>query len=239
MEFDLQALKEVQETRLLINRLDEWLCQSIALYIGDRVLEVGSGMGNILKFLLALDRELVIGTDIDLACVDYLQEKYRDQQKLLVFPYDVCHPDFLRLKKYHVDTVVSINVLEHIQDDEHALDQISEIVTAGGHIILVLPAHKFLYGSLDRSIGHYRRYDKQGLYRKLSKQHLEVLAQKYLNPVGALGWLVNGRVLHKKVPPTNQLRLFNRILPLVCQLDDHFNFPFGLSILSISRRISC
>jgi SAM-dependent methyltransferase len=235
MEYDLQALKEVQKTRLLINRLDEWICRSITPYIGDRVLEVGSGMGNILQFLLALDRELVIGTDIDPACVDYLQEKYQDQQNVLVFPYDVCQPDFLRLKKYHVDTVVSINVLEHIRDDELALDQISEIIAVRGHLILVLPAHKFLFGSMDQSIGHYRRYDKQDLCRKLSNHHLEVLTQKYLNPVGALGWFANGRVLHKKVPPTSQLKLFNRLMPLVCQLDDYFNSPFGLSILSISR----
>jgi 2-polyprenyl-3-methyl-5-hydroxy-6-metoxy-1,4-benzoquinol methylase len=235
MEFDSRALKEVQETRLLIYHLDAWLCRSITPYIGDRVLEVGSGMGNILQFLLAPDRDLVIGTDIDHACVDYLQEKYQDQQNVLVFPCDVCHPDFRRLKKYHIDTVVSINVLEHIQDDELALAQISEIVAAGGHIILVLPAHKYLFGSMDRSIGHYRRYDKLSLYHKLSKHHLEVLNQKYLNPVGALGWFVNGRVLHKKVPPTGQLKLFNRLMPLVCRLDDHFNSPFGLSILSISR----
>lgn len=232
MEFDRSALDEVRKSRLLINQLDEWLFGMIKPYLGTRIIEIGCGYGNIIRHLT--DRELVIGVDTDEPSVGYVNSQYSSTSDVRAYVSDVIGPEFLNYRSHHCDTAISFNVLEHVEDDELALRQIRQILSPGGQLILVLPAHETIYGTMDRSIGHYRRYTKESLARKLARSGLRVQLQEYVNPLGALGWWVNGRLLRRKVPPQSQLRLFNRFMPIVSKLEQIARPGFGLSILSVS-----
>ena len=234
MQFDQSALDEVRKSRLLLKHLDEWLVGLIKPYLGSRIIEIGCGYGNIIRHLS--DRELVIGLDIDEPSVSYVNSQSYSAGNVQAYVGDVTEPEFLNFGSKNCDTAISLNVLEHIEDDELSLRQIRQILSPGGQLILVLPAHEYLYGTMDRTIGHYRRYTKDSLSRKLTRSGLSVRLQEYVNPVGAVGWWVNGRVLGRKVPPQSQLRLFNRIMPIVSRLEQMANPGFGLSILSVSEK---
>lgn len=234
MQYDEEALQQVRETRLLIDRCDAWLFETVEPLLGQRILEIGCGLGNLTKHLL--DRELVVGVDVDQGSVDHVETEFGMRDNIKAFRYDASDPAILELKSFQFDTAVSLNVFEHIENDVAALQNVHDLLEPGGRLVLIVPAHMFLYGTMDSSIGHYRRYEIEELTRKLASVGLTVEQQDYINPIGALGWLVNGRLLRREVPPVGQLKLFNRIMPLVNATERVIKVPFGLSVLSVSRR---
>lgn len=235
MEYDEAALQAVRERRLLIARCDAWLFEMIQPFLGERVLEVGCGLGNLLRHLI--DRDLAIGVDIAEDSVTYVNHLYAHHDYVQAFTHDVNDHRFVEdLRDFQFDTAVSLNVLEHIEDDVAALKHIYEVLTLDGTLVLIIPAHTFLFGTMDSSIGHYRRYDKRDLESKLEKVGFRVVLQRYVNPLGAFGWFVNGRILRRKVPPVEQLKLFDVVMPLVATLDRRVETPFGLSLLSVATK---
>lgn len=233
MEFDEEALHEVRQTRFLINRVDDWIFDEIAPFVGQRILEVGCGLGNLFPRLL--DRELVYGIDPSEESIAQLNEAFSGSSPVQAQVYDICDPSVLSLHSMDFDTIISLNVLEHIADDMMAMAHMRRLLARKGYGIIVVPAHAGLYGTMDKSIGHYRRYDKEQMREKLSQVGFEVVIQRYLNFAGALGWLVNGKLLRKKTPPAEQLRLFNSIVPLLRFVEAKVKSPFGISLLTVAR----
>jgi len=234
MGFDPYALDQVRRSRLLLDQLDEWIFHLIEPYLGARILEVGCGHGNMIHHLT--DRELVVGVDIDQPSVDRVNANYKTLGNIRAYLCDVTSPRFLELTHHRFDTVVSVNVLEHIEDDELALQNIGDILSVGGRLLLVLPAHNLLFGTMDKAIGHYRRYALETLPPKLSQAGFTPRIQQYINPLGALGWFVNGRLLRRKVPPSVQLKMFNQLMPLVLRLQERLRPSFGLSLVCVSEK---
>jgi SAM-dependent methyltransferase len=234
MLYDEAALQKVRELRLLIDRCDAWLFELIQPFMGQRILEIGCGLGNLLRLLA--DRTLVFGTDISQESVDYVKHELGQNDNINAAVLDVTDPSFLQLKSFRFDTVVSLNVFEHIKDDTLALEHVFEVLAPGGKLVLIVPAHQWLYGPMDSSIGHYRRYTVDDLGAKLRRTGFRVCSQRYVNPIGALGWFVNGRILRRRTPPVAQLNTFNKIMPLISTIDRNFDLSFGLSVVSVSER---
>jgi SAM-dependent methyltransferase len=229
----MDALEEVRSRRLMLNRLDAWLFEEISPYFGQRILEIGSGHGNFVQHLL--DRELVVATDIEPSSVEIVRRKFAQHPNLQPLVYNACEPVTNELCAFHLDTIVSLNVFEHIEDDLKALSNMAEILWAGGRIILVVPAHEVLYGTMDSSIGHFRRYTKRAMTQKMRQAGFVVEKQFYLNLLGAFGWFVNGRLLKQVVPPSGQLKIFNSVVPLLKWTEQHIRPSAGLSLVSIAR----
>jgi len=227
-------LEEVRRRRLIINRLDAWLYEEIRPHLGCRILEVGSGHGNFIQHLL--DRDLVVATDIEPSSVELVRQKFAGCDHVQVRVHDIRDPVDDELRAFRLDTVVSLNVLEHIEDDVAALSNMADMLWAGGRVILIVPAHEWLYGTMDSSIGHLRRYTKRTMAHKLERAGLAVEKQFYLNVLGVLGWLVNGRLLRQTVPPSGQLEWFNRIVPVASWVERRIRPPIGLSLVSVARK---
>ncbi len=227
------ALDMVRETRFLINRVDDWIFEEISPYLGQRVLEVGCGLGNLLSRLAG--REKVVGLDTDFASVSRLKATYGSHAGMEVVQADIADESVLALRDYGFDTIVCLNVLEHIEHDEVALANMRALLKLNGHLLLVVPAHSWLYGSMDAAIGHYRRYETGGLQAKLASAGFQLTASKYLNTFGALGWWFNGRVLRRPVPPSDQLRLFNHVVPAVRAIEGWINPRLGISLLVVAQ----
>jgi len=133
------------------------------------------------------------------------------------------------------DSVVCLNVLEHIEDDLFALSQMRDSLTTGGKLALLVPAHRFLYGEFDRALGHFRRYERRELADKLEKAGFIVLDMKFFSLAAALPWLINGRLLKRDYIPSGQANLANLLVPLL-KLERLIGPPCGLSLIAIAQK---
>src|SRR5262249_51270925 len=145
-----------------------WVYQQIADALGQKILEVGSGTGNITQFLCADGCE-VTATDIVPSYRSQLRKLFNERPNVTVdqFDLDAAAPE--EFIKTPFDSVVCLNVLEHIEDDLFALEQMNHVLKPGGKLALLVPSHRVLYGEFDRAVGHYRRYEKKELINKLKK----------------------------------------------------------------------
>lgn len=234
MNFDEQSLQRVREGRLLIGRYDDWLFEEFKPYLGQRILEIGCGLGNLLSRFT--ERELVVGTETFEPVVNEAQDRFRDFSNIQVVLKDITQPEIIELEPMNFDTVISLNVFEHIEDDILAMQNSKRLLRSGGHLILIVPSHQILYGEMDRSIGHYRRYTKAMMQEKLHSIGMKITQQKYVNMLGAVGWWFNGSVLRQKTPPEGQLKFFNYLVPTLRIIEKIAGAPFGISLFSVSTK---
>lgn len=228
------SLDVARERRLLLDRLDRWLVEQVKPYIGQRVLEVGCGHGNLTRLLL--DRERVVAIDADAESVGVVQQRFGGYVHVTSLAHDITDAAVLALRREAVDTAISFNVLEHIADDVTALRHMHEVVVSGGYMIVVAPALPALYGPMDRALGHRRRYTLASMRERLALVEARSVALYYTNPLGAVGWFLNGRVLRQRELWRVQLRLFNRLVPALARAERRLRPPFGLSVVSVSQR---
>lgn len=215
-------------------KYNDWLFKQCEPYIGDRVLEMGSGVGNITSFLV--DRDHVLATDVADSHLRELERQFGGFSNVKVSRLDFNDPkaaDSFIEKDF--DTVLSMNVLEHVENDGTALKVCHGILRPGGRLVLLVPAHNALYCDMDKNIEHYRRYDMGSLSRSVQEAGFKIVHRRHLNMLGALGWFVNGKVLRRQLIPSRQLRLFDFIIKLLA-LEKWIQPPFGLSILLVAEK---
>jgi glycosyltransferase involved in cell wall biosynthesis len=216
-----------------LHRYNQWIFSKFRPYIGRRVLEIGSGIGNITRFLL--DRDLIIATDVEPKYLDLLKNTFGKYKKFMIEHLDLSGSEMECYRSYHIDSVICFNVLEHIEQDEKALKNIFDLLEPGGRLLLLAPSHSWLYGSLDRHLGHHRRYGKKELKNKLEARGFKVIFLKYFNRIGILGWFLNSKILGRKRLPSFQLRIYNLLVPLF-KLEKFFPLPIGTSLLAVAEK---
>lgn len=225
-----------QETLSTVDALDhynEWLWKHISSAVGERVFEAGCGTGTITRHLAAKER--VIAADVDRHYVGTLQGRYADRPNVQIAWADLASDEWPALEDERIDTVVCMNVLEHLPDDGYVLQRFNDILEPNGRLVLLVPAHRWLYGSMDKALGHYRRYELPGLRSLCESSGFVVERAEHLNPTGVLGWFINGRALRRREVPDRQARLYDALFPLLVHAQA-LNLPFGLSVLLVARK---
>jgi SAM-dependent methyltransferase len=219
-----------------LDRYNHWIYENISHALGQRVLEVGSGTGNITQFLCAEGRK-VTATDIMQNYRNELKRRFGASSNVCVETFDLTAkaPDSFVANPF--DSVVCLNVLEHIEDDLFALAQMRDSLVAGGRLALLVPAHRLLYGVFDRAVGHFRRYEKRELAEKLVKVGFVVREMKFFSLAATLPWLINGRLLKRDYIPEGQANLANSLVPLL-KLERLIGPPFGLSLIAIAQKLN-
>jgi SAM-dependent methyltransferase len=135
------------------------------------------------------------------------------------------------------DSVVLVNVLEHIEDDAAALRDILTGLRPGGTVVLFVPAFQALYSEFDRLVGHYRRYRKGELAALVRGAGFEVVESRYVNCIGALAWWVVARQLGRFPKSRSAMRAYDRtVVPVIRAVESRWTPPFGQSVLCIGRR---
>jgi glycosyltransferase involved in cell wall biosynthesis len=216
-----------------VRRYNDWLYERISPFLGRRILEVGSGIGNITRKIL--NRELVIASDVSESHLQTLRTRFVGNDRLKIIALDLDRCDAGRLAGERIDTLLCLNVLEHVEDDARALRFFRDLLSPGGRLVLLVPACPSLYSKIDAGLDHFRRYGRPELRRKLEAAGFRVEGTEFLNLPGAIGWFVNGRILRRRMLPKNQLKLFDLIVPLL-KLERRVKIPFGLSLLAVGRK---
>ncbi|MFP5246517.1 MAG: glycosyltransferase [Thermoanaerobaculia bacterium] len=216
-----------------LSNYNNWIWQAIAPYVGNRVLEVGAGIGNMTRVLYG--RDLIVATDYELPYVHILQNRFSRNPTIKVERIDLESDDTLELKKYEFDTVVCLNVLEHIEHDSAALRRLYEVLVPGGRLALFVPADQALFGTMDTQVGHFRRYSREELQARIEEAGFTTEKIVYQNVFGRFGWWLNGRVLKRTHLPSGQSRLFDAFVPLLRRVEPR-NPRKGLSLIAIARK---
>jgi SAM-dependent methyltransferase len=212
-----------------------WQSRLVTGELGRRVVEVGCGLGNFTGMLL--DREAVIAVDAEPDCIQRLKERFPDRNNLHAFACHAGSPAFFGLARFHPDSFVCLNVLEHIRDDRQALNGMASILSPGGVIVLLVPAFPALYGPIDSNLGHYRRYSRGSIARLADSTGLRIRKAHYMNAAGFFGWWVNSHILRRRAQSERQIEIFDRYLvPLLSRLEGMVRPPFGQSLFVVLEK---
>ena len=212
-----------------------WILSTFVGRIGGRILEVGLGHGSYYPQLRPLGD--YTGLDRDPAMIAAARRRFPEGQFLQA---DIAQPD-LSGRIGHFDSIVCLNVLEHIEDDRSAIAGLSALLNPGGHLCILTPALPLLYGDLDRLAGHHRRYTLGSMRTLLRVAGGEIVLLHYFNGLGGLGWLLNRWMRHRSLAAAGvnrQIALFDRYLVPIARASDRlFRRWFGQSVVCVMRSV--
>lgn len=217
-------------------RYNAWQFEQIAPYVGRRVLEVGSGIGNMSAHIVAGGCDLLVLTDTDTWYQEQLRRRFAEHPEVRVDSLTL--PDATaagRFQPLRLDTVIALNVVEHIEDDVGTLRSMAELLEPAGRVVILVPALPSIFGSLDEELGHYRRYTRASLAGAFRAAGLGLERMFWFNRAGTLGWWLNARARRTRRIPLGQLRSFDTMVPLL-RLERFLPLPFGQSLIAIGRR---
>jgi len=223
------------ETLSAADRFNDAVWERVQSFVGSDILEVGMGIGIFTEKLLTRGR--VFGVEIVPEFVAEARRRLGSRPGLEYLVADIGGaelPDSLRGRAF--DTIVCMNVLEHIEDDRGTLSRFLGLLKPGGKLVLVVPAHRWLFNPLDSHDGHFRRYGAAELDEKLKTAGFSVVHESTFNLFGILGWFLNGTILRRKDLPAGQMGLFNKVAPLLFWLENLLGPPVGLSLLAVGAK---
>ena len=223
------------EAMSVADRYGREIVRGFAPYLGRRVLEVGAGIGNISTLLLERRPERLDLIEPDAGVYAALAERVGG------WPGVVAHRGYLGAVIAsggvgEADSVVSVNVLEHVEDDVGELALMHSVLRPGGHLCLWVPALPALYSDLDRELGHHRRYRRAELAAKLTDAGFETVFLHYRDLVGMVAWFVACRLLGQRLT-RGRVRLYDRVvMPAAAAIGRWARPPIGKNLVAVARR---
>lgn len=204
-------------------------------YLGQHVLELGAGIGANAQALQHHRCVRWLSVEPDAAMVQRMKQGIA--QGLLPPSHEaVCGTSLNLPRNERFDTILYLDVLEHIEDDRAELQRVTGLLQPGGHIVVLAPAHNALYTPFDSKIGHFRRYDK-AMLRAIVPMELRIRRMQYLDSVGMLASLANKLLLRSDSPSPGQVRFWDYVLVRMSRLADPLTrFQLGKSIVCILEK---
>ncbi len=192
-------------------RFNRWMADTVRPYVGSDVMEIGAGIGNLTHALIPRRRRYV-AADIDLESSARLRARFQHRPQLEIHRCDLADPTDFEPFAGTMDSVVCLNVLEHVEDDKTGLANIHSVLKPGGRAIILVPEGQQIFGTLDTVLGHYRRYSQEELRTKLQNAGFRVERILEFNRVSRPGWFVTGRILKRKTISRWSLSVFDRFV---------------------------
>jgi SAM-dependent methyltransferase len=211
-------------------RFNRWMADTIRPFCGERVLEIGSGVGNLTRSLIP--RAEYVASDINPLYLQTL-ENLKDGRPYLSVAYcDVSDLQSFPKAGEGYDTVICLNVIEHVADDKAALLNIKSVLRPGGRAIILVPQGLWNFGTLDKALGHQRRYTAESLDRLARQCALRISHLLQFNRIGSVAWYLNGKILRRRSFGLAQVWLLNLVTPLMRALDSVAPLP-PLSLIAV------
>jgi glycosyltransferase involved in cell wall biosynthesis len=211
-----------------------WLTRVLRPHLGDTVLEVGAGLGNLTGRLMA--RKLnYVAAEKDPLYLHALRNRFLRTPNVMVCELDPENPADYAPWAEQCDSALCVNVLESVADPSVVLSALRGCLRIGGDLVVLVPQGPGLFGSLDTAMGHKRRFSSAEIRELLERAgfHVECLYQ--LNKIGAVSWLIYGKVLGRKGIPKPALKLFDKTVWFWRRIDGLLPWR-GLSLVTIARR---
>jgi 2-polyprenyl-3-methyl-5-hydroxy-6-metoxy-1,4-benzoquinol methylase len=223
-------------------RFNDWMYRQVKRVLTEKtgdVLEVGSGLGTfsekIIQDMPATSHIML--TDISVRYIQTLMKRYTSRKNVSVNRFDLNNKeDYCKIGYEKYDSIIALNVLEHVKDDEFVLSELYKLLKDGGTLVILVPCHKFLYNVIDKNVGHFRRYAKKELRDKINKTNFNEERMHYFNMLGIVGWYFNGTVCkNPRINPTAS-RWFDKLVPLLEYLERITLNKIGLSLICYLKK---
>ncbi len=224
---------EILDSLAGTKRFNKWMADTVRPLVGTHVLELGAGIGNMTQHL-ARGRKIYVASDIDQEHMARLRVRFRGRPNLEICKCDLSDAGDFQPLLGVFDSVVCLNVVEHVEDDLGALRNIFSALRPGGRAVILVPQDQKAYGTLDEVLGHYRRYSEAQLRARMEEAGFEVERVLYFNRVTRPGWRFNGQVLKRRSFGRLQLRVFDALVPLWRRIDRYFPWT-AVSIIAVGR----
>jgi len=215
------------------HRFNGWMADLIRPFLGSKLLEIGSGTGTLTRQLVP--RDVYVASDVNPIYLKTLENLTSDRPYLAARYTDVTDLASYPRLEGGFDSVVCLNVIEHVDDDVAALRNIRTVLAPGGRAIVLVPQGPWNFGTLDVVLGHRRRYTEDALRRVAAEAGLEVKEILRFNRVSSLPWWLNGRLLRKKSFGLLQIKIVDWITPISRVVDRFLPFP-PLSLIAVLER---
>lgn len=219
----------------------ELSAKELVPHLKGNVLELGCGNGNLTQFLAmefpftAVDIDDGLLADARRGLSEVSKARGRAPKTSEFLKWDLTKapkPEW----KNHFDTLLSCQVLEHLEDDKDILRRYLDCVKPGGRVVLQLPSHGFAYSPMDKSLGHFRRYDKASVQKLFESTGLKTISIYYYNFVGLLGWLWAGKIRRCEDIPKGELKLFNGLVKAALLPDVVMKHVAGLNVIGVAEK---
>jgi glycosyltransferase involved in cell wall biosynthesis len=225
-EYGSNILADLQDAR----RFNKWMADTLREYVGDRVLEIGAGIGTLTSQFIP--RDLYVATDINEHYLHYLRSYAVGKPYLQVRAVDAGRPEDFAAFQGAFDTVLMINVLEHVPDERVALENVRRALAPGGRAVILVPQNPRLYNTLDEALEHRERYTAEGLRSSLERAGFAVEQLLDFNRTSVPAWFVNGGIFKRRTFSRIQLKGLEVIMPFIRRLDRLWPWS-GLSVIGV------
>ncbi len=210
-----------------------WLAHKLRPHVRDAVLEVNAGIGNIAGRLMGR-RVLYVAAEKDPLHLHALRNRFFRTPNVVVQRLDPERPEDYSGLENCFDTVLCLNVLEYLEDPGRVVDSLRATLKPGGRLIVLVPQSPALFGSLDRSLGHLRRYRARDMRELLEPAGLTIETIFSLNKAGAPPWWIYGKVFHSRRIDKPVLKIFDKTVWIWRRLE--WLLPWsGLSLIVVAR----
>jgi ubiquinone/menaquinone biosynthesis C-methylase UbiE len=217
-----------------------WILQIFKPYLGTRLVEVGAGTGSFTELLSKHNAESLSLIEPSEAMYKMLEERVEELNcQTPVQTYNTTFrgvADQLKVAQ-QPDSIIYVNVLEHISDDEDELAAVYRTLDNGGRIFIFVPALHWLFGSFDEQIGHYRRYTKTELESKCRGAGFNIIECKYFDSVGIVPWYIKYCLLRSNTMESQAVKLYDKyVVPALRVVESHVRPPIGKNVVLIAEK---
>ena len=210
-----------------------WVARVIRTYLGDTVLELGAGIGNLAGRLMSR-RLRYVAAERDPLYLHALYNRFLRTPNVSVTRLDPASPSDFESLEQTFDTVLCLNVLEYAAEPASVIHSAAQLLNPGGALVILVPQGPRLFGSVDRALGHRRRFSANDLETMCAAESLRIEKLHQLNKAGAVAWWLFGSVLHRKHINKVTLKMFDKTVWLWRRVD--WLLPWrGLSLIAVAR----
>jgi 2-polyprenyl-3-methyl-5-hydroxy-6-metoxy-1,4-benzoquinol methylase len=228
--------KDLEAMSFAVN-YHKWILEEFRPFLGKKLVEVGAGTGSFSEMLIEENPH-------NLALVEpsemfkFLERNISQiETAARVNYYNSIFSETAHQLNEKPDTILYVNVLEHIEDDCGELAKVYETLETGGHCLIFVPALMSLYGAFDEKVGHFRRYTKNELEEKAKAAGFSVVKSKYFDFVGIFPWYIKYKILKSDSLKSGAVTAYDKFaVPLTKQFERLINFPLGKNILTILKK---
>ncbi len=228
-----QNLRSVDQA----DRFIEWAYSFAQPHLSGNILEIGSGIGTYSRRIIRdFPDSRVFLSEIDPRYINTLRHDL-SSPRVSIHSIDITKPSELSSLTEPVNSIFMANVLEHIENDVQALNNLHERLEPSGRLVLTVPAYQALYNRLDEGAGHFRRYSRSLLISRVSQTPFRLISLSNFNSFSIPMWVWNGRIRGSSELHTGGVRFFDSMVPLLSRLDRHvLRNSLGVTLCAVLRK---